>query len=313
MLKTILCEILEIEYPILQGGMAWVSRAELVHAVEKAGAFGFLTSAIFSEDELRMEIKRLKEMGGKNFGVNIYLLHPEAEKHIRVCVEEKVKAISTGAGTPGKFIKELKEHGIKVFPVVSSVSLAKRLERQGATAIIAEGMESGGHIGDVTTMALVPQVVDAVSIPVIAAGGIADGRGLVAALSLGAVGVQMGTRFLASEEAPVHPAYKQEIVNAMDRDTVITGASTGHPVRVIRNRLAVEFLKKEREGASPEELNALGTGALKKAVEGDVEWGSLMAGEIAGLIKEIKPVKNIIEDIIREAEETIKRLKGLIK
>jgi len=313
MLKTILCEILEIEYPIIQGGMAWVSRAELVYAVEKAGAFGFLTSAIFSPEELRKEIRRLKGMGGRNFGVNIYLLHPSVEEQIRVCIEEKVKAISTGAGTPGKYIKELKENGIKVFPVVSSVSLAKRLEKQGATCIIAEGMESGGHIGDVTTLCLLPQVVDAVSIPVIAAGGIADGRGLVAALSLGAVGVQMGTRFIASVEAPVHISYKVEIINAMERDTVVTGASTGHPVRVIKNKLAMEFLKREKEGAKPEELEALGVGALRRAVEGDVEWGSLMAGQISGLIREIKPVKNIIEDIIKEAEETIEKLKGLKK
>jgi len=313
MLKTILCEILEIEYPIIQGGMAWISRAELVYAVEKAGAFGFLTSAIFSPEELRKEIRRLKEMGGRNFGVNIYLLHPSVEEQIKVCIEEKVKAISTGAGTPGKYLKELKENGIKVFPVVSSVSLAKRLEKQGATCIIAEGMESGGHIGDVTTFCLLPQVVDAVSIPVIAAGGIADGRGLVAALSLGAVGVQMGTRFIASVEAPVHMSYKQEIINAMERDTVVTGASTGHPVRVIKNKLAMEFLKKEKEGAKPEELETLGMGALKKAVEGDVEWGSLMAGQISGLIRDIKPVKNIIEDIIKEAEETIEKLKGLKK
>ncbi len=313
MLKTILCEILEIEHPILQGGMAWVSRAELVYAVEKAGAFGFLTSAIFSPDELRKEIRKLKEIGGKNFGVNIYLLHPSVEEQIKVCIEERVKAISTGAGTPGKYIKELKEHGIKIFPVVSSVSLAKRLEKQGATCIIAEGMESGGHIGDVTTMCLVPQIVDAVSIPVVAAGGIADGRGLVSALSLGAVGIQMGTRFIASNEAPVHPSYKQEIINAMERDTVVTGASTGHPVRVIRNKLALEFLKKEKEGATLKELEALGVGSLRRAVEGDMEWGSLMAGQISGLIKDIKPVKNIIEDIIKEAEEIIEGLKRFKK
>lgn len=313
MLKTVLCEILEIEHPILQGGMAWVSRAELVFAVEKAGAFGFLTSAIFSPEDLRKEIRRLVEMGGRNFGVNIYLLHPFVEQQIRVCIEEGVKAISTGAGTPGKYIKELKERGIKVFPVISSVSLAKRLEKQGATGVIAEGMESGGHIGEVTTLCLVPQIVDAVSIPVIAAGGIADGRGLVAALSLGAVGVQMGTRFIASQEAPVHNSYKQEIINAMERDTVVTGISTGHPMRVIKNKLAMEFLKREKEGATREEIESLGIGSLRKAVEGDVEWGSLMAGQISGLIKDVKPVKDIIEDIINEAEETIERLKGLKK
>lgn len=313
MLKTKLCEILGIEYPIFQGGMAWVAKAELVHAVCQAGALGFLTAASFSPDELRNEIRKLREMGTENFGVNVYLLNPLAEEHIKVCVEEGVKVISTGAGNPGKYIKELREKGIKTFPVVSSVALAKRLERTGATGVIAEGMEAGGHIGDITTMALIPQIVDAVSIPVVAAGGIADGRGLVAALALGAQGVQMGTRFIASEEAPVHQSFKEAILKAEDRDTVITGASTGHPVRVIKNKLAMKFLELEREGAGIEELEKLGKGALKRAVEGDTEWGSLMAGQISGLIKEIKPVKKIIEDIINEAKDVIKKLGGLVE
>lgn len=313
MLKTKLCEILEIEHPIFQGGMAWVAKAELVYAVSKAGALGFLTAASFSPEELREEIRKLKDMGAKKFGVNVYLLNPMVEEHIKVCVEEGITILSTGAGNPGKYIKELKEHGIKTFPVVSSIALAKRMERAGATGVIAEGMEAGGHIGEITTMSLIPQISEVVSIPVIAAGGIGDGRGLAAALALGAQGVQMGTRFIASEEAPVHPAFKEEILKAKERDTVITGASTGHPVRVIRNKLAMKFLELEREGASVEELEKLGTGTLKKAVEGNIEWGSLMAGQISGLIKEIKPVKEIIENTVKEAEEIIKKLTGFVR
>ncbi len=306
MIKTELCDLLGIEYPIFQGGMAWAGTGKLAGAVSEAGGLGIIGAGNMPPDALREEIKKVREITDKPFGVNIMLLSPFAQQVKDVVIEEKVPVVTTGAGNPGPFMRELKRYGIKVIPVVASVALAKRLEREGADALVAEGLESGGHIGTITTMALIPQIVDAVSIPVVAAGGIADGRGMVAALALGAKGIQMGTRFVASFEAEVHERYKNAIVKATDRSTVETGRSTGHPVRVIKNKLAREFIKLEAQGASPEELEKLGTGALRRAVvEGDIDMGSVMAGQISGLIKDIKPVRTIIEDIIKEAEELI--------
>ncbi len=286
--------------------MAWVATAELASAVSQAGGLGIIGAGNMPGELLREEIAKTRSLTDKPFGVNIMLLSDYVEEQMKVVLEERPAVITTGAGNPGPYLPVLKERGIKVIPVVASVSLAMRLERIGADALIAEGSESGGHIGEVSTMALVPQVVDAVSLPVIAAGGIADGRGFLAALALGAEGVQMGTRFVCSLECTAHPAYKQAIVKAKDRDTVVTGRSTGHPVRCLRNKLTRQFEELENQCAPPEELEELGRGKLRLAVvEGDVEYGSLMAGEISGLIKDIKPVKEIIEDILREAEELL--------
>ncbi len=313
MIKTQVCDVLGIEYPILQGGMAWVSDAELAAAVSNAGGLGIIAAGNAPVDWLENEIIKAKSLTDKPFGVNIMLLSPFIEDVVDVVIKHRVKVITTGAGNPGKYVERFKEVGAKVIPVVSAVALAKRMELLGVDALIAEGMESGGHIGDLTTMALVPQVVDAVNIPVIAAGGIADGRGLAAALALGASGVQMGTRFVASVECTISDAYKEMIVKAKDRDTVVTGRTTGHPVRILKNRLAREFIKLEANGATPEELEKFGEGKLRLAArEGDVKNGSVMAGQIAGLIRDIKPVKQIIEDIVKEAEETIMRLNGML-
>ncbi len=309
MIRTEICELLGIRYPIFQGGMAWAGTGKLAGAVSEAGGLGIIGAGNMPPEALKEEIKKVRAITDKPFGVNIMLLSPFAKQIKDVVIEEKVPVVTTGAGNPGPFMREFKKHGIKVIPVVASVALAKRLEKDGADALVAEGLESGGHIGTITTMALIPQIVDAVSIPVVAAGGIADGRGMVAALSLGAKGIQMGTRFVASEEAEVHPKYKEAILKAGDRSTVETGRSTGHPVRVIKNKLAREYIKLEAQGASPEELEKLGIGALRRAVvEGDVETGSVMAGQISGLIKDIKPVKEILEDIMREADEILREL-----
>lgn len=308
-MRTALTELLNIKYPILQGGMAWVATARLAAAVSNAGGLGIIGAGNAPAQWVQNEIKKVKQFTDKPFGVNVMLLSPHVDEVMEVIVEEKVPVITTGAGNPGKYIKKLKENNIKVIPVVASVALAKRLERTGVDAVIAEGHESGGHIGELTTMALVPQVVDNVSIPVIAAGGIADGRGLVAALALGAEAVQMGTRFLCAEETEIHPAVKEAVLKAQDRDTVITGASTGHPVRIIRNKLARRFLELEEKRIAPEELEKLGAGSLRRCMQdGDVEEGSLMAGQIAGLIKEIKPAGIIIEEIMKEAREIMQKI-----
>ncbi len=308
MLKTPLCDLLEIEYPILQGGMAWVATAELAAAVSQAGGLGIIGAGNAEPEAVRAEIRKAKSLTSRPFGVNIYYMSPHVEELIDLVIAERVPVITTGAGNPGKHLPRLKEAGIKVIPVVASVALAKRLERTGVDALIAEGMECGGHIGEITTMALVPQIVDAVRIPVIAAGGIADGRGLAAALALGAVGVQIGTRFICTSECVVHPNYKQAILKAGDRDTVVTGYP-GHYVRVLRNKLARQFEELAKRGASPEEFQELGTNRLRAAViEGDVETGSLMAGQSAALVKKIEPAEMVIKEIIQEAEEVIKRL-----
>jgi len=309
MFKTRVCELLGIEYPILQGGMAWVATAELAAAVSEAGGLGIIGAGGMPGEILREEIRKARSLTDKPFGVNIMLMSEFVEEQMKVVLEERPAVITTGAGNPGVYIPHLKSAGIKVIPVVASVSLAIRLERIGVDALIAEGSESGGHIGEISTFALVPQVVDAVSLPVIAAGGIADGRGFLAAFALGAEGVQMGTRFVCSTECTVHPAYKEAIIKAKDRDTVVTGRPTGHPVRCIRNKLTRKFEELEARCAPPEELEELGRGRLRAAaVDGDVEYGSVMAGEISGLIKDIKPVKQIIQDIIKEAEELLANL-----
>ena len=302
-MKTRVTELLGIEYPVIQGGMAWVAEHKLAAAVADAGGLGLIGAASAPPEVVREEIRKAKELTDKPFGVNVMLLNPNAEEVAKIVVEEGVKVVTTGAGNPAKFMKLWKDNGVKVIPVVASVAMAKMMERAGADAIVAEGMESGGHIGAQTTMTLVPQVVDAVNIPVVAAGGIADGRGFAAARMLGAEAVQMGTAFVVAKESIVHENYKQRVIKARDIDSEVTGASTGHPIRVLRNKMTREYLKKEEEGVSFEELELLTLGSLRKAVmEGDVVNGSVMAGQIAGLIHEEKTCKEIIEGMMKEAE-----------
>ena len=309
MLHSKLCQLLQIQYPVLQGGMAWVATAELVAAVSNAGGLGVIGAANMPAEALRQEIRKTKTLTNKPYGVNIMLMSPYVKEVMEVVIEERVAVITTSAGNPGEYIPALKEIGAKVIPVVASVALAKRLERIGVDAVIAEGMESGGHIGEVTTMTLVPQVVDAVSIPVIAAGGIADARGVVAALALGAQGVQIGTRFVASTECVAHPHYKQAILDAKERSTVVSGASTGHPVRVLGNKLTRDFFRLEKSGASPEELEKLGAGRLRAAArDGDIHYGSVMIGQVAGLVSDVKPVAAIMRDIIENIPGVLGRI-----
>lgn len=305
-MKTRITELLGCEYPVIQGGMAWVAEYHLAAAVSNAGGVGLIGAASAPAEIVREQIRKTRELTDRPFGVNVMLLNPNAAEVAQVIVEEGVKIVTTGAGSPAKFMEQWKTAGVTVIPVVASVAMAKLMERAGADAVVAEGMESGGHIGSATTMTLVPQVVDAVKIPVIAAGGIADGRGVAAARMLGAEGVQMGTRFVASKEALVHPNYKERILKARDIDSEVTGMSTGHPIRVLRNQMTREYLKLEKEGASFEELEQLTLGSLRKAVQdGDAVHGSLMAGQIAGLIKKEETCQEIIEEIIREAEQLL--------
>ncbi|MDP4125677.1 MAG: enoyl-[acyl-carrier-protein] reductase FabK [Bacillota bacterium] len=309
MIKTRICELIGIKYPIFQGGMAWVATGELAAAVSESGGLGIIGSGHAPADWLRQEILKIKAITKKPFGVNVMLMSPFVDEVMKVILEEKVPVITTGAGNPGKYVPLLKEVGTKVIPVVASVALAKRLEKVGVDALIAEGMESGGHIGEIGTFPLVPQVVDAVKIPVIAAGGIVDGRGLVAALALGAEGVQMGTRFMCAEECTISRLIKEKIVKAKDRATVITGRTTGHPVRCLDNHFTREIEQYEREGMSAEELEKLGVGKLRLAmVDGDVENGSIMAGQIAGAVNRIEPAAQIIQDILQTAEREFDRL-----
>ncbi|MHB1392012.1 MAG: enoyl-[acyl-carrier-protein] reductase FabK [Clostridia bacterium] len=306
MFKTSICDVLGIKYPILQGGMAWVATAELAAAVSNAGGLGIIGAGNAPGEYVRNEIRKAKKLTDKPFGVNIMLLSPFVEEVINAVYEERVPVITTGAGNPGKYIARFKEIGTKIIPVVPAVSLAKKMEHEGVDALIAEGTESGGHVGELTTMALVPQVVDAVNIPVIAAGGIADGRGLISALALGAQGVQMGTVFVCASECTAHENYKLAIIKAGDRGTVVTGRVTGHPVRILKNKLAREFEKLEKANGTAEEYEKLGVGRLKAAVvDGDADYGSVMAGQIGGLVKQIKPAKDIIEDIVKEAQEVL--------
>ena len=307
-MQTEINNLLEIEYPIIQGGMAWVAEHHLAAAVSEAGGFGLIGAANAPADWVREQIRKTKELTDRPFGVNVMLMSPYADDVARVIAEEGVKAVTTGAGNPEKYMELWKERNIKVIPVVASVALAKRMERCGADAVVAEGCESGGHIGESTTMTLVPQVVDAVDIPVIAAGGIGDGRGIAAAFMLGAKGVQMGTRFVVTNECQVHPAYKERIIRAKDIDTRVTGRSTGHPIRALRNDMTKAYLQKEQEGASTEELELLASGALRRAVqEGDVHNGSLMSGQIAGLIKEEVSCKQLIDTLVSQTKEALNR------
>lgn len=291
----------------MQGGMAWVSDASLASAVSGAGGLGLIAAANAPADYVRDEIRKAKQMTNRPFGVNIMLMSPFAKEIVQLVIDEKVEVVTTGAGNPAPYMEALKGAGIKVIPVVASVALAKRMQKTGADAVVAEGMESGGHIGELTTFALLPQVADAVEIPVIAAGGIADGRGLAAAFILGACGAQIGTRFLACDECTVHPNYKQKVIDAKDTDSVVTGRPTGHPVRGLKNRLTREFKELESKDTPLEEYEALGAQRLKAAAkDGDVKYGSVMAGQIAGLIKESKCAKDIIVDICSEADKILK-------
>ena len=301
-MKTKVTELLQIEYPIIQGGMAWVAEHHLAAAVSEAGGFGLIGAASAPPEIVREEIRKAKELTDKPFGVNIMLLNPNADEVAKIVVEEGIQAVTTGAGNPEKYMPMWKEAGVKVIPVVASVAMAKRMERYGADAVVAEGMEAGGHIGNQTTMALIPQIVDAVNIPVIAAGGIGDGRGVAASFMLGAEGVQMGTRFVVADESIVHDNYKDRIVKAKDIDSVVTGQSTGHPVRCLRNQMTKEYIKKEQEGVPFEELERMTLGSLRKAVmDGDILNGTVMAG----LVSKRQSCKEILQEIMTEAEKLL--------
>lgn len=314
MIRTRICDILNIKYPIIQGGMAWVATAELAAAVSEAGGLGMIGAGNAPGEVVEKEILKIKNMTNKPFGVNIMLLSPFVEEVVEVVCKHKVPVVTTGAGNPGKYMEKFKGIGTKVIPVIPSVALAKRMESMGADAVVAEGTEAGGHIGELTTMALMPQVADAVSIPVIAAGGIADGRGLLAAFSLGAEGVQIGTRFICAEECTAHINYKNMVIKAKDRDAIATARATGHPVRVLKNKLAKEFNRLEKNGATIEELEELGRGRLRMAVvEGEVEGGSVMAGQIAGMVTKIQPCKEIIEEIMLGASKQLNLVSKLNK
>ena len=299
-------EILGTEFPIIQGGMANIATGEFAAACSNAGALGMIATGGWDADRLRREIRRARELTDKPFGVNLMLMNPCADEMARVIVEEGVRVVTTGAGNPGKYIPAWKEAGIKVLPVVAAAVLAKRLERYGIDAVIAEGTESGGHVGEMTTMALVPQVIDTVDIPVIAAGGIADGRQLAAALSLGACGVQIGTCLLVSQECPIHENYKRALLRAKDSDTTVTGRSIGGPVRVLKNKMAREYLALEKRGATLEELEKVTLGGLRRAVvEGDVDTGSVMCGQVAGMLREIRPVADILQGLWQEGMDVL--------
>ncbi len=302
-MKTEITELLGIEYPVIQGGMAWVAEHHLAAAVSEAGGLGLIGAANAPADWVREQIREARKLTDKPFGVNIMLMSPYAEEVAKVVAEEGVSVVTTGAGNPEKYMDQWKAAGIKVIPVVASTALAKRLERSGVDAVVAEGTESGGHIGELTTMVLVPQVVDAVQIPVIAAGGIADGRGMAAAFMLGASGCQLGTRFVATKEAVVHERYKEYILKAKDIDTKVTGRSTGHPVRCLRNQMTKEYLRLESQGVDFEKLELMTVGGLRRAVvDGDVESGNVMAGQCAGMIKEILTCKEVMEKLMSETK-----------
>ncbi len=309
-MHTRITKLLEIEHPIIQGGMAWVAEYKLASAVSKAGGLGLIGAANAPADWVRDQIRSAKRETEKPFGINIMLMSPYADQVAQLAADEGVKVVTTGAGNPEKYMKMWKEAGIKVIPVVASVALAKRMERCGADAVVAEGCEAGGHIGENTTMVLVPQVADAVSIPVIAAGGIADGRGIAAAFMLGAEGVQMGTHFVVTDECQVHDNYKERIIKAKDIDSRVTGRSTGHPIRVLRNEMTKRYLELENQGAGFEELEELTLGGLRKAViEGDIKNGSVMAGQIAGMVKERMSCRTLIEKLVQETETVMKGIK----
>ncbi|MDD2619165.1 MAG: enoyl-[acyl-carrier-protein] reductase FabK [Syntrophomonadaceae bacterium] len=300
--KTKLCDLLNIEYPLIQGAMAWIAGGRLAAAVSRAGGLGVIGASGAQRDWLKLEIDIVRQLTSKPFGVNLMLAAPNIDELVELIIEEQVPVVTTGGGNPGPYIEPLKQAGIKVIPVVASVALARRLSRLGADAIIAEGTESGGHIGEMTTMCLVPMVADAIEVPVIAAGGIADGRGFMAAIALGAQGVQLGTRFICAEECNVCDAYREKVIKAKDRDTVVCGQTTGHPVRAIHNRFTREYLKLEKTGTSKEELEELGRGRYSAAaIEGRVDEGSVLAGQICGLVKKVQSAEEIVFDIINDA------------
>ena len=310
MLKTAICDLFGIGHPIIQGGMAHVATAELVSAVSNAGGLGIIGAGNYEPDWVRQQIRLTRQRTSRPFGVNILLTSPLAKQVVEVVLAEKVVVVAFGAGNPAAYISRFKQAGVKVMPVVSDVAMAMRLEQAGADAIVAEGMESGGEVGETTTIALLPQVVDSVQIPVVAAGGIGDGRGLAAALALGARGVQMGTRFICSDECVAHPKYKERILKAGDRSTVVTGQSIGNRLRCLENKLTRQFLALEKAGATKQELDLFTRGRVYLGlIEGDVSDGSLLSGQIAGLIKEVKPVRVIIEEIVAEAEAIIATLR----
>lgn len=315
MIKTELCELLNIKYPIFQGGMAWIADASLAAAVSNAGGLGIIAAMNANADWLREEIHKVRTMTDKPFGVNIMLMSPFADEVSDLVVEEKVPVVVTGAGNPGKYMKKWVEAGIKVIPVVASTAMARLVERSGATAVVAEGGESGGHIGELTTMTLVPQVCDAVKIPVLAAGGIADGRGIAAALMLGACGVQCGTRFLVVKECTVHQNYKNKILKAKDIDTIATGKRLGHPVRCLKNQFTRELFKQEyNSNISDEELEKMGAGALRKAAkEGDEKNGSFMAGQCAAMVHKEQTAQEMIEEMFAQAEEILNQANRFCK
>ncbi|MBR0069636.1 MAG: nitronate monooxygenase [Synergistaceae bacterium] len=303
------CKILGTEYPLIQGGMAWVANAELASAVSNAGGLGVIAAANTPPELLEQEILKARKLiaPGKPFGLNIMLMSPTANDALEIAAKHKVPVVTTGAGSPGKVLERLKPLGTIVIPVVASVTQARRVEKQGADAVVAEGMEAGGHIGELTTMVLTPQIANAVKIPVITAGGVVTGRGIVAAFALGAEGVQVGTRFICCDECTVHMNYKQAVIDARDRSTAITGQSLGHPVRCLRNKLTAEFERLEAERAPVSEIEALGTGKLRAAVvDGDTDWGSLMAGQSAAMVNDIKPAREIITGMFAEAEDILR-------
>lgn len=305
-MQTILCDLLKIKYPVIQGGMAWISDATLAAAVSNAGGLGVIAGGNAEKEIIASQIEQIHTLTDKPYALNIMLLSPYADDLMDLAIEKKVPIVITGAGSPGKYIDRLKSAGIKVFPVVPSVALAKRMASLGVDGLIVEGTEAGGHVGELTTMTLLPQVVDAVDIPVVGAGGIADGRGVAAAFMLGACGVQVGTRFLVAKECNVHPAYKQMVLEAKDTSSVVTGRSTGHPVRILKNKLFRQYSALEKSGASPEEIEALGAGALRKAaVLGDVTYGSVMAGQVAGMIHKEESCSDIIEDLVNGCIHTM--------
>jgi len=310
-LHTRLTRMLGIEHPIIQGGMAWTATAELAAAVSNAGGLGIIGAGHMPTDLLREQIRNAKAATDKPFGVNLMLLTPHIDDIVEMVLDERVAVVTTGAGNPGKYMAALKEAGIKVLPIAPSTALARRMESIGADAIIGEGMEAGGHIGELTTMVLTPQLVDAVSIPVVAAGGIADGRGVAAAFALGAEGVQVGTRFMCAEECTIHPSVKAQVIKAKDRDTVVTGRSTGHPVRVLKNKLSRQIMELDRDN-QPEAIEELGAGKLALAMrQGDVDMGSLMAGQSAAMVCAIQPAAEIVTEMLAEAEAVLRRLGGL--
>lgn len=307
--NNVICKLLKIKYPIFQGGMAWIGTAELASAVSNAGGLGLIGAGHMPPDILRKEIQKCKGWTEKPFGVNIMLMSPFVKEVMQVVIDERVPVVTTGAGNPGEYVPALKEIGSKVIPVVASVALAKRLVKGGVDAVIAEGCESGGHIGEISTMPLIPQVVDAVNVPVIAAGGFADSRGMAAAFALGAHAIQMGTRFVLSKECIAHPNYKEMVLKAKDRSTVVTGRTLGHPARVLANKLTRTYLEMEANGASAEELEQLGVGSLHRAThEGDVENGSVMIGQISGMLDDIKTVQEIIDDIVNGVPQAVAEL-----